>query len=87
MLRYILQSASNARYNVIVRYTIIHHKSDFSDDVCDIIIVVSVQKLCVTRGSVVAERLRALDSNSCVSDQQSVGLNPSRDTCVLKQDT
>ena len=28
------------------------------------------------RGSVVAERLRALSSNSGVSDQQSVGSNP-----------
>ena len=34
-----------------------------------------------------AERLRLLNSNSGVSDQQSVGSNPSRDTCVLKQDT
>ncbi len=34
-----------------------------------------------------AERIRALDSGSGVSDQQSVGLSPSRDTCVLKQDT
>ena len=42
---------------------------------------------CAFHGSDVVERLRALDSNSCVSDQQSVGSNPSRDTCVLKQDT
>ena len=36
---------------------------------------------------VVAERLRPSDSNSGVSDQQSMGSSPSRDTCVLKQDT
>ncbi len=36
---------------------------------------------------VVAERIRALDSSSGVSDQQSVGSSPGRDTCVLKQDT
>ena len=41
-----------------------------------------------TSGSVMAERLRAPNSNSGVSDQQSVRSNPeSRDTCVLKQDT
>ena len=39
-----------------------------------------------TSGSVVAERSRALNSNSGVSVQQSVGLSPSRDICVLKQD-
>ena len=39
------------------------------------------------RGSVVAERLRAPNSNSGVSDQQSVGSSPSHDTCVLKQGT
>ena len=35
---------------------------------------------------VVAERLRALDSNSVVSDQQCVGSNPGCGTCVLQQD-
>ena len=34
-------------------------------------------------GSVVIERLRAWNSNSGVSDQQRIGLSPSRDTCVL----
>ena len=34
-----------------------------------------------------AEWLRGPNSNSGVSDQQSVGSIPSRDTCVLKQDT
>ena len=33
-----------------------------------------------------AERLRAPDLSSGVSDQQSVGSSPGRDTCVLKQD-
>ena len=37
-----------------------------------------------TSGSVVAERSRALNSNSGVSVQQSVGLSPSSDTHVLK---
>ena len=32
-------------------------------------------------------QISALDSSSGVSDQQSVGSNPSHDTCVLKQDT
>ncbi len=36
---------------------------------------------------VVAERLRARDSSSGVSDQQSVGSSPGRGTCVLEQDT
>ncbi len=36
---------------------------------------------------VVAEWIRSLDSSSGVSDQQSVGSSPGRDTCVLKQDT
>ena len=34
-----------------------------------------------------SESLRAPNSNSGVSDQQSVGSSLSRDTCVLKQDT
>ncbi len=34
-----------------------------------------------------AERLRALDSGSGVSDQQSVGSSPGQGTCVLEQDT
>ncbi len=33
---------------------------------------------------VMAERIRTRDSNTCVSDQQSVGLSPVRRTCVLK---
>ena len=33
--------------------------------------------------NVVAERIRALNSSSDVSVQQSVGLSPSRDTCVI----
>ena len=37
--------------------------------------------------SVVVERLRAPNSKSGVSDQQSVGWSPSRDSCVLQQDT
>ena len=36
---------------------------------------------------IMAERLRPPDSSSGVSDQQSVGSSPGRDTCVLKQDT
>ena len=36
---------------------------------------------------VVAERLRAPNSSSGDSVQQSVGSNPSRDTCVPEQDT
>ena len=36
---------------------------------------------------VMAERTRALNSSSEASVQQSVGLNPGRDTCVLEQDT
>ena len=44
--------------------------------------------LLITRfGRVVAEQIRPLNSSSGVSDQQSVGLNPGRDTCVLEQDT
>ena len=31
--------------------------------------------------------MRSHDSSSGVSDQQSVGSSPDRDTCVLKQDT
>ena len=34
-----------------------------------------------------AEELRIRDSSSGVSDQQSVGLRPSLDTCVLEQHT
>ena len=33
------------------------------------------------------EQIRAKHSSSGVSDQQSVGLSPNRDTCVLNQDT
>ena len=36
---------------------------------------------------VVAERLRATNSSSGDSVQQSVGSNPDRDTCVPEQDT
>ena len=49
-------------------------------------------KFCITSGinhiygSVVAERLRAPNSNSGVSDQQSVGFE-SQSSCVVKQDT
>ena len=34
-----------------------------------------------------AERIRAPNSSSGASVQQSVGLNPGRDTCVPEQDT
>ena len=33
---------------------------------------------------VVIERIRVVDSSSAVSVQQSVGLSPGHDTCVLK---
>ena len=36
---------------------------------------------------VVAKRLRAPNSSSAASVQQSVGSNPGRDTCVSEQDT
>ena len=36
---------------------------------------------------VVAERIRAPNPSSGASVQQSVSLNPGRDTCVLEQDT
>ena len=36
---------------------------------------------------VVAERIRAPNSSSGASVQQSVGSNPGRDTCVPEQDT
>ncbi len=34
-----------------------------------------------------AEQIKAPNSSSGVSVQQSVGSSPGRDTCVLKQDT
>ena len=37
--------------------------------------------------AIIVERLRSPDSSFDASDQQSVGLSPSCDTCVLKQDT
>ena len=40
-----------------------------------------------SRVSILAYRIRALDTSSGVSDQQSVGSSPGRDSCVLKQDT
>ena len=36
---------------------------------------------------VMAERSSALDSSSCVSDQESVGSSPGLDTCVFRQDS
>ena len=42
---------------------------------------------CCGNIHVMAQRLRAPDTSSCVSDWQSVGSSPIRDTCVLKQDT
>ena len=39
------------------------------------------------RWGVVAERLRAPNSSSADSVQQSVSSNPGRDTCVPEQDT
>ena len=45
------------------------------------------KKVLQSKWQVMAERLRASDSSSGVSDQRSVGSNPGRDTCVLKQDT
>ncbi len=36
---------------------------------------------------VVTQQSNALDSSSGVSAQQSVGLSPSLDTCVLEKDT
>ena len=39
------------------------------------------RQIAKVSGSVVAERLRAPNSSSGFSDQQSVGLSPSRDTC------
>ncbi len=45
------------------------------------------QHNCAVTWHIVAKRIRALDSSSGVSDEQSLGSIPDRNTCVLKQDT
>ena len=42
---------------------------------------------CLMSWGVVAKRLRAPNSSSDASVQQSMGSNPGRDTCVPEQDT
>ena len=52
-----------------------------------LVLVSHDQKVKTHKWGVVAERIRAPNSSSDASVQQSVGSNPGRDTCVPEQDT
>ena len=78
MLRALLMNAFGRAYSLPYKMATFIAKKGFFNTVY---ISLYLKKINIRR--VVAEQIRASNTNSGVSVQQSVGLSPGRDTCVL----